>query len=99
MKCPKYTRQNKCDKCMELKEKREKASNQEEKSKIRAEFAAVNIFLVLTIQHNDEQIKERLLYKARTIKAIQYPTEYMSVIVDGMNTANVPLKMPVTKGK
>jgi hypothetical protein len=53
---------------------------------------------MLTVQYNNEQIKERLLYKARTLKAIQNPAEYISVIIDGMNTANIPLKMPLTKG-
>jgi hypothetical protein len=52
---------------------------------------------MLIVQHNNEQIKEKLLCKARTLKTIQNPAEYMSVIIDSMNTANVPLKMPLTK--
>jgi hypothetical protein len=50
------------------------------------------------MKHNNDQMKERILYKSRTIKAIQNPKEYMSVIIDGMNTSYVPLKMPMTKG-
>jgi hypothetical protein len=41
---------------------------------------------------------ERLLYKNRCLKAIQHPSEYMSIILDGMNAAHVPLSMPIPKG-
>ena len=44
-------------------------------------------------------MQERLLYKSRCIKAIEHPKEYMSIILDGMNTCNVSLKMPIAKGK
>jgi hypothetical protein len=82
-----------------MKEKREKASSQEEKTQIRAEFAVVSFISIISkIKHNDKQIKEQLLYKARTMKSIQHPTEYISIIIDRMNTANVPLKMLLTKG-
>jgi hypothetical protein len=81
-----------------LKEKREHTTTQEEKTKIRAELAAVRNMILLNIKHNNDQITEKLLYKARTMKAVQHPTEYMSIIIDGMNTSNVSLKMPLTKG-
>jgi hypothetical protein len=42
-------------------------------------------------------MKEQILYKARTIKIIQHFTEYMSIIIDRMNTSNVLLKMPLIK--
>ena len=40
---------------------------------------------------------ERLLYKSRCLQAIQYPSEYMSIILDGMNAAHIPLSMPIPK--
>jgi hypothetical protein len=43
-------------------------------------------------------MQERILYKARTMQAKQHPNEYMSIILDGMNTAQVPLYMPKPKG-
>jgi hypothetical protein len=43
-------------------------------------------------------MQERFLYKSRTIQAIQQPTEYMSIIIDGMNTCLVPMKLPKKKG-
>jgi hypothetical protein len=43
-------------------------------------------------------MQEKLLYKSRTIQAIQNPTEYMSIIIDGMNTCLVPMKLPKKKG-
>jgi hypothetical protein len=81
-----------------LKEKREYITIQEEKTRIRAELAAVRNMILLNIKHNNDQIREKLLYKVQTMKAIQHPMEYMSIIIDGMNTSNVSLKMPLTKG-
>jgi hypothetical protein len=43
-------------------------------------------------------MKEKILYKSRTIRAIQNPSEYMSIIIDTINTLNISLKMPMTKG-
>jgi hypothetical protein len=42
-------------------------------------------------------MKERILYKFRTIRTIQNLSKYMSIIIDGINTSNVSLKMPMTK--
>ena len=44
-------------------------------------------------------MQERVLYKYRRIKAETHPQEYMSIIIDGMNTCNIPLKMPNPKSK
>jgi len=43
-------------------------------------------------------MQERVLYKSRCTKSVEHPEEYMSIILDGMNTCNVPLKMPMAKG-
>jgi hypothetical protein len=42
-------------------------------------------------------MQEHILYKARTMQAKQHPNEYISIILDGMNTAQVPLYMPKPK--
>jgi hypothetical protein len=42
-------------------------------------------------------MKEKILYKFRTIRTIQNPNEYMSIIIDSMNISNVPLKMLMIK--
>jgi hypothetical protein len=81
-----------------LKEKREYATIQEEKIRIKAELAAVKNMILLNIKHNNDQIREKLLYKAQTMKAVQHPMEYISIIIDRMNISNVSLKMPLTKG-
>ena len=44
-------------------------------------------------------MQERVLYKSRTTKAKEHPEEFMSIIIDGMNSCNIPLKMPMPKGK
>jgi hypothetical protein len=44
-----------------LKEKREHATTQEEKTRIRAELAAVRNMILLNIKHNDDQIRETTL--------------------------------------
>ena len=44
-------------------------------------------------------MQERVLYKSRTTKAKKHPEEFMSIIIDGMNSCNIPLKMPMPKGK
>ena len=43
-------------------------------------------------------MQERVLYKSRCTKSVEHPEEYMSIILDGMNICNVPLKMPMAKG-
>lgn len=43
-------------------------------------------------------MEERLLYKSRSLQAIQQPSDFMSIIIDGMNTCYVPMKLPMPKG-
>jgi hypothetical protein len=43
-------------------------------------------------------MEERILYKTRTIQSKEHPTEYMSIIIDGMNACYVSMKLPKTKG-
>ena len=59
VKLPKYTRLGKCDTCLELKEKRLKADNEEEKQKIQSQIS----------EHNEKQMAERVQYKLRCIEA------------------------------
>jgi hypothetical protein len=81
-----------------LKEKREHTTIQEEKIRIKAKLATVKNMILLNIKYNNNQIREKLLYKVQTMKVVQHPMEYISIIIDRMNTSNVPLKMPLTKG-
>ena len=59
VKLPKYTRLGKCDTCLELKEKRLKAVNEEEKQKIQSQIS----------EHNEKQLAERSHYKLRCLEA------------------------------
>ena len=43
-------------------------------------------------------MRERVLYNSRCLKAIQHSSDYMSIIIDGMNAAHVSLSMPISKG-
>jgi hypothetical protein len=47
IKASKYIKQEKCDKCLELKEKREKAVSNAEQLQIRAELAKIFKFLYI----------------------------------------------------
>ena len=62
VKLPKYTRLGKCDTCLELKEKRLKASNEEERQRIQAQIT----------EHNEKQLAERSQYKLRCLEAGMY---------------------------
>ena len=86
--------------CIDLKEKRKLAKTEEEKQHFHKLFAEVLISspLYLYVQHNEAQMQERILYQSRCVQAVKYPKEYCSIIIDGMNTSNIPLKMPMPKG-
>jgi hypothetical protein len=43
-------------------------------------------------------MKEQILYKFQTIKAIQNSKEYILIIIDRINISNIPLKIPLFKG-
>jgi hypothetical protein len=43
-------------------------------------------------------MQEHILDKVRTMQIKQHPNEYMSIILDRMNTAQVPLHIPKLKG-
>ncbi len=88
VKLPATTRQGKCDICLELKESRKNATNEQDRL----------IFQEKLRKHNDEQMHERQLYYARRLQAQQQPDQFMSLIMDGMNTPSFPLKMPMPKG-
>jgi hypothetical protein len=88
IKNPKYTRQGKCDKCLELKQTRLDATTEEQRITLQAEL----------IKHNVEQMEERSLYKQRALQAVQQPSQYMSLIIDGMNSPSFPMHIPLPKG-
>ena len=50
------------------------------------------------MKHNEAQMRERVLYKSRATKAKEHPEEFMSIIIDEMNSCNISLKMPIPKG-
>jgi len=50
------------------------------------------------MKHNEAQMRERVLYKSRATKAKEHPEEFMFIIIDEMNSCNIPLKMPIPKG-
>jgi hypothetical protein len=88
VKAPKYTKQGKCDTCIELKEARGLEKDPVRQKDIHQQF----------LDHNRKQMEERHQYKTRCIQAEQQPEQYLSIIIDGMATAKVPLKMPMPKG-
>jgi hypothetical protein len=87
IKCPKYTRQGKCNICLDLKEKRMNSKDTNERKKLHKEF----------VEHNQNQMNERYNYNCRKIKAQNEPNEYLSLIIDGMNAAHFPIKLPLRK--
>ena len=50
------------------------------------------------MKHNEAQMREKVLYKSRTTKTKEHPEEFMFIIIDGINSCNIPLKMPIPKG-
>jgi hypothetical protein len=87
VKSPKYTRQGKCDICLDLTEKKLNCQDPIERISIHQKF----------VKHNNNQIKERFHYKARVVKAQLQPNEYLSIILDEMNALHFSLKMSMTK--
>jgi hypothetical protein len=87
VKAPKYTRQGKCDVCISLKEQRYQSSDPLEKKELQDKLA----------EHNRLQMAERVSYNIRAIRGQQLPSQYLSLIVDGMNTVKFPLHMPISK--
>ena len=99
VKLPKYTRLGKCDLCLMLKDRKSKATTEEERLQVQQEI----------ILHNANQMNERIQYKQRCLKAgislltqnltdvEQYPTDYLSIIIDGMNTVLFPVSIPTPK--
>jgi hypothetical protein len=61
---------------LQLKESRKNATTEQERLHFQEELRI----------HNEEQMKERQLYYARCLQAKQQPDQYMSLIMDGMNT-------------
>ena len=59
VKLPKYTKLGKCDVCLDLKEKRLKAKTEDEKLNLQRQI----------IDHNTNQMKERIEYKKRCLRA------------------------------
>ncbi len=88
VKLPASTRQGKCDVCLQLKESRKNATTEQERLRFQEELRV----------HNEAQMKERQLYYARCLQAKQQPDQYMSLIMDGMNTPSFPLHVPLPKG-
>ena len=88
VKLPASTRQGKCDICLELKESRKNATNEQDRL----------IFQEKLRKHNDEQMHEKQLHYTKCLQVQQQPDQFMSLIMDGMNTPSFPLKMPMPKG-
>jgi hypothetical protein len=88
VKSPKMTRQGKCDRCLELKQMRLDAKTQEEKL----------AFQNALHQHNVQQMAERVMYKEKCLQSQQNKKHYLSLIMDGMNTAKLPLSIPIPNG-
>jgi hypothetical protein len=87
VKAPKYIHQGKCDICLKLKEQKSAATDPSEKAKFHQQF----------VEHNNNQMKERFNYKSRAVNAQLQPTEYLSIILDGMNAPHFPIKLPISK--
>ena len=69
VKLPSSTRQSKCDKCLELKESRKNATNEQD----------CLLFQEQLKKHNKEQIHEKQLYYARYLQAKQQPDQFISL--------------------
>ena len=88
LKKPKFTRQGKCDYCLQLKDAISKTKNLSERLLLQRQ----------KINHNEKQKEERSNYYNRILLSKEYPRNYMSLIIDGMATTYLPMQRPIPKG-
>jgi len=84
---PEKSRLGKCDTCLTLQQRKFKCTNPVEYQNLSDEF----------VLHNQLQMKERLLYKQRATLGKTQPSQYLSLIVDTMQTKFIPMVTPLPK--
>jgi len=84
---PSNSRLGKCDLCITLQQKKMKASTLAEYQSFCSQYS----------KHNQDQMKERLLYKDRTVLSKLQPENYLSLIIDSMQHKFIPMVSPLPK--
>jgi len=84
---PEKTRLGKCDICLTLQQQKINSSDPTEYQRLSDQF----------MLHNQLQMKERLLYKQRTVTGRMNPAQYLSIIIDSMQHKFIPMFTPLPK--